>query len=123
MMEITRKSRVRIAFLIVLSLLLLSFSACGIQETDVSPTEDPRVAQLQSQLEEAQAQIEKLTEENETLKSKAQNSEHLAAAAQAMAVNDAEGAARELEQVNSELLSETEAALLASIEAFAGGQQ
>ena len=65
MMEITRKSRVRIAFLIVLSLLLLSFSACGIQETDVSPTEDPRVAQLQSQLEEAQAQIEKLTEENE----------------------------------------------------------
>ena len=48
-----------------LALLLLSFSACGIKETDVSTTEDPRIAQLQTQLEEAQAQIEKLKEANE----------------------------------------------------------
>lgn len=54
-----------VALLCALALLLLSFSACGIQETDVSTTENPRIAQLQTQLEEAQAQIEKLKEANE----------------------------------------------------------
>lgn len=54
-----------VALLCALALLLLSFSACGIQETDVTTTENPRIAQLQSQTKEAQAQIEKLKEANE----------------------------------------------------------
>ena len=59
------RSSIRVVLFCALALLLLSFSACGIQKTDVSTTEDPRIAQLQSQLEEAQSQIEKLKEANE----------------------------------------------------------